>query len=806
LPAGDAPTALVGGARRSVCCEGCRAAAEWIEQLGLGDYYRLRSAPAPAPHEVTAEAWLRPEASRLVVRDLGHGRQEAMLLIEGLRCSGCAWLIERSLAVNPGIESVSINAAACRARIVWHAGRCTLHDVVVLLARTGYGARPLDAGALDDSRRVEAREALKRLLVSAFGAMQAMMFAAVLYLGGGELDPSTGELFRWLGCLVTAPVVFYSAGPFFSGAIRGLRARRLSMDVPVAIAIAITYVASLIEAVRGTGAVYFDSIAMFVFFLLAGRYVEMSARHRTRDLTDSLARTMPAFAERRRPDGSLERVAVHELSVGDRLHIGAGGAVPADGVLESESCRVDEALLTGESAGVLRRRGDRLIGGSVLVEGTAELRIDRLGADTVLAQIVALTDRAFTARTRIGTAADRAAARFVAGVLVLSAMTAIGWSILDPDRVFAAALAVLVVSCPCALALAAPAAITRALALLARQQVLVVRPDAIEALATATHVVFDKTGTLTEPRLALADVVCRPGVTRNAALRWAAALARESRHPVARAVVAACHEVGTHTSTDLDVSTGLGIEATIDGRRLRLGRADFALAGRPGSPAEDDALLLTDEDGMLASFRLGEQLRRGARATVAALRAQGLEILIASGDVEPKVRSVAARLQVSEWRAGMRPADKLAWLQALRRDGARVVAIGDGVNDAPVLAGADVGIALADGSDLAHARSDAIVASHSLTSLPRARELSLRTLDVLAQNHRWALGYNLAAIPLAAVGVVPPWLAAIGMSVSSIAVVLNSQRIGRVPRAQRAAAADIAPDTVEVASDTVDVA
>jgi Cu2+-exporting ATPase len=722
-----------------------------------------------------------------------------MLLIEGLRCSGCTWLIERSLTANPGIESVSINAAACRARVIWQEGRCTLHDVVTSLSRTGYCARPLDATALDDARRVESRDALKRLLVAAFGAMQAMMFAAVLYLGGARLDPSTSELFRWLGCLVAAPVVFYSARPFFAGAIRGLRARRLTMDVPVAIAIAITYAASLIEAVRGSGVVYFDSIAMFVFLLLAGRYVEMRARHRTRDLTDSLARSIPPFAERRRPDGSLEQIDIHELAVGDLLHLGAGGAVPADGVLESASCRVDEALLTGESAGVVRRRGDRLIAGSVLIEGSAELRIDRLGADTVLAQIVALTDRALTQRTRIGTAADQAAARFVAGVLLLSALTALAWSVVDPGRVFAAALAVLVVSCPCALALAAPASITRVLAVLARQRVLVVRPDAIEALATATHVVFDKTGTLTEPRLALADVECRSGVTRDAALQWAAALARESRHPVARAVLSACRDVETHAVSELDVTSGLGIEGTVAGRRLRLGRADFALAGRPGELAADDALLLTDEHGVLATFRLGEQLRRSASAAVAALRMQGLEIAIASGDVESKVRTVAAQLGVTEWRAGLRPEAKLAWLETLRRDGARVVAVGDGINDAPVLAGADVGIALSSGSDLAQARSDVIVASDGLTSIPRARELSRRTLAVLAQNHRWALGYNLAAIPLAALGVVPPWLAAIGMSASSIAVVMNSQRIGSRAREPRAASVDIASDTVDTA-------
>ena len=540
LPVNACVYVRIGGATRSMCCEGCRAAAAWIEQLGLADYYQLRTQPALKPagdadgNSRSRDAWQRPEIARHVVRNLGE-RREVMLLIEGVRCSACVWLIERSLGALPGVLSVQVNAASRRARVVWENNQATLPAILDALSRTGYHALPLDAQALDDARRRESRSALKRLLVAGFGAAQAMMFAGVLYLGAlDEHDASTRELFRWLGFLAATPVVLYSARPFFAGAARSLKARVLGMDVPVALAIAAIYGASLVEALRGAGHVYFDSVSMFVLFLLTGRYLEMRARHRAGDLTDALARLMPPFAERRRDDGTLERVGVHELCVGDCVHVDTGGIVPADGSLLSAHCRVDEALLSGESMPIAKRRGEPLIAGSVLVDGPAQLRVERIGSDTALAGIATLVGRAQATRPRLAEIGEQAAAKFVARVLVLTVCTAIFWTIVDPSRAFAAALAVLVVSCPCAFALAVPAAVTRALAVLARRGVLVVRPDAIQSLAGITHVVFDKTGTLTLPELALADVQTFNGTSSTAALQLAVALARESRHPAAR--------------------------------------------------------------------------------------------------------------------------------------------------------------------------------------------------------------------------------------------------------------------------------
>jgi Cu2+-exporting ATPase len=552
---------------------------------------------------------------------------------------------------------------------------------------------------------------------------------------------------------------------------------------------------------RNGGEVYFDSVSMFVFFLLAGRYLEMRARHHAGELGDALARLTPPFADRRRDDGTLERVGIHELAVGDLVHVVEGGIVPADGVLFDGHCRVDESLLTGESTPVTRRCGERLAAGSVLVDGPAGLRVDRIGADTVLAGIAALATRAQTERPRLAQAGERAASRFVARVLLLTVATVAAWCVVDPSRAFGAALAVLVVSCPCAFALAVPAAITRALAALARQGVLVVKPDAIEALAGATHIVLDKTGTLTEPTLALAGVESFGHVRRDEALRFAAALARESRHPAAHAIAAACAGVAIDAPTGVAAHAGLGIRGTVGGRELRLGRADFALPNAPHA-VDDDPVVLADHDGIIARFRLSERLRPAAAAAVEALVSEGLVPSIASGDGPAKVAAVAARLGISTWLARQLPADKLAWLATLRAGGARVVAVGDGVNDAPVLAGADVAVALAGGAELAQATSDIVITGDRLGALAPARALARRTLAIIRQNHRWAMVYNLAAVPLAALGLVPPWLAALGMSLSSMVVVGNALRIGREPEPGTSATAGRAEPVAPVETRT----
>ncbi|HTS23602.1 MAG TPA: heavy metal translocating P-type ATPase metal-binding domain-containing protein [Casimicrobiaceae bacterium] len=785
LPA-DPPRALVAGVAHPVCCQGCRAVAEWIDELGLADYYRLRRASAlRAPDRVdtasTARAVERPELARHFVRTLGDGRSEALVLVEGLRCAACCWLIERTLGRLPGVAEVGMNAQARRARILYDGTVVSLAGIVEAFARIGYRALPLDRAALDDARGRETRDAQKRLAVAGFGAMQAMMYASALWFGAFDgVDVATRDLFRWLTLLAATPVVLYSAAPFFAGARRLLAARRLGMDVPVALAVALIYASSVVEVAAGGPDVWFESVSMFVFFLCVGRYLEMRARHRAGELSDALARLTPAFADRLEADGSLRRVAALELLAGDRVVVADGGAVPADGDLESAQCRVDEALLCGESVPLTRRRGESLYAGSVVVGAPATLRVTRVGADTVVAGIVALTARAMSSRPRLAREGERAAAAFVARVLVLAAAAAIGWAIVDIDRAFAATVAVLVVACPCAFALAAPAAVTRALAVLTGRGVLVVRPDALEDLASVTHLLFDKTGTLTEPSIAQERTVALRHVDRDGALALAAALARGSRHPLARAFAAAAPAALPAVAARESVA-GCGVAGAIGGRRYRLGRAGYAL-GRNDGPADlDDAIVLADDEGAIAAFHVDERIRPGARAAVDALGREGIRVGIASGDAKAKVSSVAASLGIADWAARESPADKLAWVESLRAAGARVAVVADGVNDAPMLAGADVAVAVGSAADAAQAASD-IVVTGELGALADARALAREMLSILRQNRRWALGYNLAAVPLAALGFVPPWLAAIGMSASSLFVVLNALRIGRSAR------------------------
>jgi Cu2+-exporting ATPase len=777
---------------------GCQAAAEWIGELGLGDYYRLRTghaarAPDPVESARSAEAFGRPRLSRHFVRDAGDGLSEAIVLVEGIRCAACCWLIERTLARLPGFREAGINATSRRARIVFDGSRLSLAQIVEALARVGYRALPLDPAAIDDSRRREVRAAQKRLAVAGFGAMQAMMYASALWFGAfDQADHATRDFFRWLTLAVATPVVFYSAAPFFTGAWRLLQARRSGMDIPVALAVALIYGGSVFEVLTGGPDVWFESVGMFVFFLCLGRYLEMRARHRAGDLSDALARLAPAFADRVEADGSLLRIGALELLPGDRVVVADGARVPADGTLESAACRVDEALLTGESAPVPKRRGDAICAGSVVVGAPAEMKITRVGSDTVVAGIVALAARATATRPRVAREGERSAARFVTRILLLAGATALGWTLVDPARAFAATVAVLVVACPCAFALAAPAAITRALGVLGNRGLLVVNPDALEDLASVTHALFDKTGTLTEPWIVPDRTVTRGGIDREEATRLAAALAQGSLHSIARAF-ASLAPPAIPAVLARESFAGRGVAGAIDGRRYRLGRADFALARDPVPPDLEDAVVLADDAGLVAAFRIDERLRPGARAAVEALERAGIEVAIVSGDAEGRVAAVAAQLGIARWKARQSPPDKLAHLAALHARGARVAVVGDGVNDAPMLAGADVGIAAGPAADAAHAASD-ILLTGRLGALADAVSISRQMLSVLRQNRRWALAYNVAAVPLAALGFVPPWLAAIGMSTSSIAVVLNAMRIGRDPVMPQRAGAELRSD------------
>lgn len=779
-PASASILARVQGRQHAVCCPGCKAAAEWIETLGLGDYYRLRSEPAQRNETVVDyTAWDRPALGRLHVRTSKADRAEVIVLVDGLRCSACAWLIERAMRGIDGVHDVGVNALARRVSLEFDPGRIKLSALLGALARLGYVPHPLTAEMIDSQRQRESRAALKRLVVAGLGTMQAMMMAVALYAGVFDgIDPAVREFFRWIGFLVATPVVLYSAQPFFRGALREWRARRLSMDTPVALAIALIYLASMLNVFIGGHEIYFDSVSMFVLFLLLGRHLAMRARHRAGDVVDALSRLQPMLAERREPDG-YNTIAVHELESGDIVRVGSGAAIPADGELLGPVCRVDESLVSGESTPIAREPGQALIAGSLVVDGPIELIVRRIGADTVLAGIVRLVTRAASERPRLACVGDARAARFVVRVLAATVITALAWAWFDPSRALPAALAVLVVSCPCAFALAVPSALTRAVAVLAQRGVLVVDADALEALARADHFIFDKTGTLTEPSFDVSHVEVTRG-SLDEALGIAAALEQSNTHPLGLALRRAAASVPIKSAESLRHVAGAGVEGEIDGIRYRLGRADFSLLALAEGRTDDiDALVLADEHGELARFPISEQLRPGAALVIRTLADAGIECEILSGDRVSRVARIAELLAIRESMAAATPADKLARLAELREQGHVIAMVGDGINDAPVLAAADVAIAIGEGSAMAHAASGILLSSSRMESLLEARCVAGEMLVRLKQNLNWALAYNLSAVPLAALGFVPPWLAAIGMSASSIVVILNSLRIGR---------------------------
>jgi len=771
--------AATGTGTHAFCCPGCAAAAEWIASAELDGYYRLRSAHAARVGEDLPDlaVWDRDDVQDEHSRPVAGGR-EITLLTDGMRCAACAWLIDRALAREPGVIDCGANAVTGRIRIAWDPARTALSTPLRRLAMLGY--RPYLAGseAAERQRTGERRRWLLRLGIAGLGMLQAMMLAEALYLDfNGTMPVPTRDFFRWLTFLLCTPVVFYSGWPFLSGAMRELRERRLGMDVLIAGSTLLAYFASLLETIRGGPHVWYDAAVMFVFLLLAARMLEQRARAVASAQVDALARARPAFATRELAGGRRESVPLAALGVGDVACVAAGEAVPADGVLlgdGGDEAWFEEALLTGESAPVRRQPGEPVYAGTVCRERPARLRVAATGTATRLSQLARLVEQAQEHRPALARLADRIGSRFVLALLPVALAVFAGWWHYQPGRALEVTLALLVISCPCALSLSVPAALATAHGALARIGLLAVRPDAMDTLARATDIVFDKTGTLSDGRPVLAATqVLDDALDAAAALRIAAALERDSGHPLAAAFTTG--DAAALAAAQVEAVPGRGVQGRVEGRHWRLGRADFAAAGE-----DDGALWLGDGQRAAARFVLEERARDDAAQALAALRAQGLRLHLASGDGEAAVRRMATALGLDEAHARQSPEDKLALVRRLQAEGRVVAMVGDGLNDAPVLAGADVSIAMGEGAPLAHRAADLVTTGGGLRRIPAAVALARATRRIIRQNLAWATGYNLLALPLAAAGWVTPWLAALGMALSSLLVTLNALRLARL--------------------------
>ncbi len=830
------------GEPRPMCCLGCQLACESILEAGLESYYLDRSVisrTAPLPESMTL---LSAYDHAGLQKDFVYGEdgsQCADLSVSLLRCTACSWLIEQRLTAVPGVKQISVNLTQQRLRLVWDQAKVPLSQLLSQIEQLGYPVRPFRQDTHAAQLAQDSRRLLMRLGVAGLGAMQAMMFATSLYLGhytGMSLE--IRDYFRWISLGVSLPVVWYAGWPFFYSAFRAIRARTVNMDVPVSIALGVTFILSAYATLTGTGETYFDSVSMFVFFLLAGRFVEMRARLKASQFASDLVTVEPILAHRITADG-IQDVAVQELAPGDVIQIRDGETIPCDGIVmtlnshsndnksllstdtqsnqhPSTDVYLSEALISGESEPVRKRSGDTVLGGSQNYAMPFTLQITHTPEGSQQAVLDQLMQRALSERPRIAQQADAMAKWFVARVLVLAVLVFVGWWFVDADRAIWATLAVLVATCPCALSLATPIALTVATNRLTQAGFLITRGHVIEAVATATDVVFDKTGTLTlgQPELIQCLVVQGAPWNLEQCLALAGAMEQLSNHPLARALRKASAHLHLPDLERFSLSPSGGVSAVFEGTEYRLGHADFvglsaeyvtqwhSAQSSLQAPTEavsqwvyltrqrkaDDGVykLPSSESAqestathLVVAFGFNDPVRPQTRETIAAVQAQGISVHILSGDPGRHPFELAEQLSIGSVQGGLSPLQKSQQVRQWISEGKTVVMVGDGVNDAPVLGTATVSVAMSSGADLAHLSSDSILLRDDLLALLEARKISQKTRQIIRQNLSWAFAYNLVVLIPAALGYVPPWLAAIGMSVSSLLVVMNAMRLAK---------------------------
>lgn len=784
VPTGSNFTLEIKGIVQPMCCPGCQAVAQTILECGLASYYEHRTAPGIkgelVPSELAALThYDLAEVQQEFVTETGTLR-EIRLSVEGLTCAACAWLIERHLMGLPGLHYVNVNTTTHRARIKWDPDKLSLSDILKGFAKIGYRAYPFQTHSQEALYAREVRSYMFRMALAGLGSMQVMMCAVALYM---DLFISVEEefmiYFKWISLLLSTPIMIYSAQPFYAGAWRSLKQGHLSMDVSVSLALIGAFVASIWATVFNTGEVYYDSITMFVFFLLLGRLLELRARRKASESSSNLARLVPIMATRIDADGEHE-MAAKTLRVGDRVRVLAGATLPADGIITLGQASLNEAMLTGEQLPLLKQAGDPVFAGTINTDAPLEIRVSHPIEESRLAQIMRLQDHALDDKPAIAQLADVLSRHFILVLLLIAAAVWTFWHFHAPERAFWVTLSVLVATCPCALSLATPTALTSATAHLTRSGILLRRGHVLDILTKANRVVMDKTGTLTTGNISLVAIQPLAGLAETDCLAIARALEAYSEHPIARAF----RNTGEKEAAQLAASEvtpviGHGIQGRIAGKHYRIGSARWLALADEQEATEGLAIYLADETGPLARFILADTVRADAGALIQAFKAAGLQTTILTGDSSPQADVVARELGVDELVKGVTPDGKLAYLKAREAAGDISIMVGDGINDAPVLAGAHASFAMAGGTDLAKNSADAILLADDLSRLLTARALALRTRRIIQENFAWSIGYNLLVLPLAASGWLPPYLAAAGMSLSSLIVVTNSMRLNR---------------------------
>jgi P-type Cu2+ transporter len=712
---------------------------------------------------------------------------ESHLAVEGMHCASCALNVEKAVKTIPGVISANVNSTSGRARLVWSSLETKPSTWMNAINEAGYQALPAADALMQDKRRQNQRRMLWRLLVAGFCMLQVMMYSMPAYYASpGEMSKDTLNLLRWASWVLTLPVMFFSSGPFFQNALNDIKQRQISMDFPVSLGILIAFLVSSAATFDSNGwwgsEVYFDSLTMLVFFLLTGRWIELRMRDKTAGSLDVLMRRLPNTIEREKENGDFERVAVRRLMVGDVVRVLPGEAFPADGIIILGSTNADESLLTGESKAVPKSIGQEVIAGSHNLGSAVNVLINKIGDSTRYAQIVALMERASIEKPRLAILADRIAQPFLLFVLFAAAGTALYFWHVDPSRALMTAVAVLIVTCPCALSLATPAAMLTISGKLARAGILVRKMQALEALTDIDTVVFDKTGTLTLDCMKIGNITTYGSITKVQALQMASEMAKHSLHPVSRALVLASNQTqdNPYAIHHIQEISGAGLTAESNYGLLKLGNKAFCeITELDEKDVEHSIVYLVSDKTRLASFEVEESIKLEAAETVREVTKQGLQVEVLSGDKLSSVKRVADIVGIKHIYGDCSPQDKLAHIQALKQNGHKVLMVGDGLNDGPVLASSHVSIAMGHAVPLAQSQSDFVVMQGDLSMVTNLISEAQRTMRIVKQNLTWAATYNVICVPLAIAGMLPAWLAGLGMAMSSLLVILNAARLAK---------------------------
>ena len=717
--------------------------------------------------------------------DKENARWESHIVIEGMHCAACAFKVENALKPLSGVDEISVNATSGHAKVIWQSNLIMPSLWVSSIYKAGYQAFPASDLLHQDERKKTQRQALWKLLVAGFCMMQVMMFSVPTYMAiPGEMTSNMKSLMEWASWVITLPVILFSCGPFFKSALNDLKTKKISMDMPVSLGILIMFIVSTAATFDPNGLlgkeVYFDSLTMFVFFLLIGRWIELKMRDKTAGALDVLMRRMPRMVNRLNANGMIEKISVSLIQIGDVLEVKPGEAFPADGKIIFGSTHADEALLTGESAAITKSVHAQVIAGSFNLTNSIHMQVELLGQETRYAKIVRLMEKASTDKPRLALMADRIAKYFLLVVILLAFGVGIYFWQFDHAKAILAVVAVLIVTCPCALSLATPAAMLSMSGFLAKQGVLVQKMQALEALTQVNTVVFDKTGTLTSDQIFIDKIFTDNSMTEKEVMAIAASLSSSSLHPVSKTFVHASEPNHTLKIEKIEEVSGGGLLASTSLGDFKLGSLTFCgLVGDEFNHLKEEQLQvhLMRNNNWVASFMMTELIKEDALLSIQALRHQSLNIEILSGDKLSSVKRVADQLSIQNIKGQCSPEDKLKHIQLLQSQYSKVLMVGDGLNDGPVLAFAHASIALGQGAPLSQAKSDFIILKGELYLIPKLIAQAKRTMKIVKQNLLWAALYNLICIPLAVMGFLPAWLAGLGMALSSLFVILNASRL-----------------------------